>query len=69
VVPEVWLGTDGVNSGQNVITTLAVLNPGQLTVRKDETRDWTFETFTWDGYTQVFQFGFRHSGFPFTVGA
>jgi len=44
--------TDGANSGQNVITTLAALDPGQLAARKDETRDWVFETFTWHGYTR-----------------
>ena len=46
------LGTDGVNSGQNVITTLAALDLVQLTVRKGETRDWDLETFTWNGYTR-----------------
>jgi len=34
VGPEIWFGTDGVNSGQNVITTLAALDLGQLAVRR-----------------------------------
>ena len=41
-----------VNSGQNVIKTLAALDPDQLAARKDETRDWVLETFTWNGYTR-----------------
>ena len=35
MVPRVWLGIDGVNSERNVITTLAVLDPGRFTGRNE----------------------------------